>query len=489
MARATAMRLLDKHPHIVRHSVTTAVVCGDVDEVRRQLEANPDLAKEKRRIVGRSRDGAGGEGDRFVRQLGPKTWEPLLFLCFTRLPLAAVSDNAVAIARLLLDHGADPNAYFMAGESRYTPLVGAIGEGEEDRPAHPRRDALVRLLLDRGAEPYDGQVAYNIHFKGDMLWWLQLIYDRSVALGRKADWDDPAWPMFDMGNYGDGARWHLEAAVKNNDLALAEWCLTHGANPDAASGRDKRFPQVSLHEMAVRSGQNEMAELLARHGARRTAYAESDKDRFANACFRLDRSEAEALSRKHPEFLEATDVLFRAAKKNRVDVVRLLLDLGMSPNVEDEKKQRALHIAAYEDAVDVARLLIERGAEIDMREGNWNNTPLDCAVYFQQQRTIDLLAEYSSDIWNLVYTGKVPRVRELLADKPQFARTVWSGWTPIMWLPDDENAAVEIVKLFLANGADPSIKNAEGLTAEDYARKRALDEAAALLHAATRSAG
>jgi ankyrin repeat protein len=81
------------------------------------------------------------------------------------LPLASVDENAVPIARALLDHGADPNDYFMAGSSRYTPLVGAIGEGEEDRPPHPRRDELVRLLLDRGAEPaappgnYNGQVS------------------------------------------------------------------------------------------------------------------------------------------------------------------------------------------------------------------------------------------------------------------------------------------------------------------------------------------
>ena len=39
--------------------------------------------------------------------------------------------------------GANPNAFFMAGDSSYTPLVGVIGEGEEGRTAHPERDALV----------------------------------------------------------------------------------------------------------------------------------------------------------------------------------------------------------------------------------------------------------------------------------------------------------------------------------------------------------
>jgi hypothetical protein len=51
-----------------------------------------------------------------------------------------------------------------------------------------------------------------------------------------------------------------------------------------------------------------------------------------------------------------------------------------------------------------------------------------------------------------------------------------------MWLPGD-TLAVETVKLFLVHGADPSIKNREGLTAADLDSKRGLDRAAELLRA------
>jgi hypothetical protein len=44
----------------------------------------------------------------------------------------------MAIAHMLLDRGADPNVYFTAGSGKYTALVAAIGEGEENRPPHPR---------------------------------------------------------------------------------------------------------------------------------------------------------------------------------------------------------------------------------------------------------------------------------------------------------------------------------------------------------------
>ena len=83
----------------------------------------------------------------------------------------------MAIARLLLDSGADPNTYYMAGSAKYSALVGVAGEGEQGAPRDtPYKDALYRLLLERGAGPYDIQVLYNTHFSGDMLWWLRLTY-------------------------------------------------------------------------------------------------------------------------------------------------------------------------------------------------------------------------------------------------------------------------------------------------------------------------
>src|SRR6185312_7791561 len=195
--------------------------------------------------------------------------------------------NAVAIARLLLDHGANPNAYFMAGGSRYTPLVGAIGEGEENRPAHARRDDLVRLLLDGGAEPYDNQVIYNIHFQGKVLWWLKLIYEYSVNPDRRSDWDDPEWEMIGQGGYGTGARWHLRIAVERNDIELARWCLEHSATPNARPQKSGAFPKYSLYEQAVRLGNAEVAGLLLQYGADKSHIVLDDEEQFVAACLRF----------------------------------------------------------------------------------------------------------------------------------------------------------------------------------------------------------
>ncbi len=457
-AEHTALRLLERHPDIATANFYTAVVCGDLDIVNRLLATDPEWATRPNGDATPERTGAGGEGDLVKRDWGPKGWQPLSYLCFTRLSLAAVTDNAVAIARALLDHGANPNVYFMAGASQYTPLVGAIGEGEEGRHGHQQRDALVRLLLERGANPYDIQVIYNIHFKGDVLWYLELIYEHTQRIGRAADWADPEWHMLSAGGYGTGARWFLEAAVEHDNVQLAEWCLSHGANPNTAPARGGREFQHSLYDEAILRGHGKVAEALARYGSTRSA-----------------------ITGRTPAPHES---LFAAARYNRRDVAEQLLDAGMSPNVESPQGERALHMAAYNDAVDVGELLIARGADVDAIGRQYDNTPLGGALHCGSTRMIALLARHSCSAWEVGYAGQVDRLRELLAEKPERARG-YDGETLLMYLPpDDEEKALQVATLLLEHGADPAIVDPQGQTAADRAERNAMYRVAALLREA-----
>ena len=482
----TAGRLLRNNPEIAHDSIYTAVVCGDIEYVTRAIAARPEVARAK----GGPKGSYGAAGMTYVVDATgaafPK-WEPLLYLCFTRLENPASNDNAVEIAKLLLDNGADPNSYFMAGGSRYSPLTGVIGEGEESRPSHPKRVELTRLLLERGADPYDMQVFYNIHFKGDVLWLLKLIYEHSVKTGRQADWDDPTWSMIGMGGFGDGARYLLTIAIEHDDLALAEWCLSHGASPNAVLPKSSHLQHNpdrarSLHETALRRGQTNMAELLVRFGATPSDYVATDEDRFVAAALRLDRAEAQRLAAKHPEFVRGTTALFQATEHNNVAAMRLLIDLGASIEVHSDAHERPLHVAAWSNSLDAARFLVEKGATIDPIEKNWGNSPIDNARWFGYQQIVDLLAPHSRDVWSLAFTGHVDRLRELLMADPSIAkRELSNGVTPLMRLPDDEAKAYEIAKMFLDRGADPNRRNDEGLTAIDMAEKRGLDDVVELL--------
>ena len=477
--KQTAMSIVRRHPDIASASLEAAIVCGNVDAVERILRADPGAAS---RPLG-PKGSAEAQGDHLVMEPSPPgdpLWEPLHYLCFARLDRPETNENAIEIARRLLDLGANPNAFFMAGGSRYTPLVGVLGAGEENRRSHPAREALARLLLERGADPFDGQVFYNIRFTRDPIWYLNLAYEESVKRGRQADWDDPEWRMIDMGGYGFGARWLLTGALERDSLALADWLLSHGATPTpAVPPKPNAATSVDLWNASMSVGFTEFADLLVRHGAQPGQRPSDDEGAFTAAVLRLDRDAASRILSAHPEYLRSSRPIRKAAELDRPEAIALLLDLGTSIEVENDQHQRALHFAAWSDAHRAAAYLIERGAEIDPRESQWGNTPLSFALYGQQDRMIDRLAAHSRDVWSLVTTGKVDRLQIVLEENPSLARVSWNGAIPLTWLPGDERRALEIVKLFLDHGADVT-QRFEGLTPAEWARKRWLTDAADL---------
>jgi ankyrin repeat protein len=457
-----AGRLLAHDPWMARHSLYTAIVCGEIDEVRRIVAEHPEKARQPG---------------------GPRSWTPLLYLAYTRFTHAATHAHAVAIARLLLDAGADPNAYYMAGDARYSVLTGVAGEGEQDSPRQPWAEAMYALLLDRGAGPYDIQVLYDTHFSTDMLWWLQLTYDYSVAHGMKADWDDPAWSMLDMGGYGPGAYFVIDRAMRKNNVALVDWALAHGADPNAMTTSHPKFrPARSLYDAAVILGRTEIAALLARHGATSNERAVDPEERLSMAALRLDRREAESLLSAHPQLKTSMRALFDAASQDRVDALELLESLGFSLDAADTSNTRALHNAGGHGALKAIQFLIDKGVDVDPVETNYGAAPVGWASHGDHVAAIDLLSRYSREIWTLCFRGYVNRVRAIVHDDPALARqTDGDGITPLWWLPDDEEAALEMVQILIAAGADPAARSKDGKTAADWARRRGMFAIAARL--------
>ena len=91
-----------------RQHIYTSVVCGEIEEVDRLLTEHPELVHTKRPVTGQyvpAPEAVTTSWENLAANMGA-----LLYLLFTRLPLAKANDHALAIARLLLDRGADPNA-------------------------------------------------------------------------------------------------------------------------------------------------------------------------------------------------------------------------------------------------------------------------------------------------------------------------------------------------------------------------------------------
>lgn len=124
---------------------------------------------------------------------GPFGWVPLMYLCYSRVPLGRSADDVLTSATLLLDAGADPNAgYLWCGMSTpFTVLTGVFGEGEQGprrQPRHRFAPELATLLLDRGAHPADQQTLYNRMFRADDS-HLELLFARGLAEAGPSPWE------------------------------------------------------------------------------------------------------------------------------------------------------------------------------------------------------------------------------------------------------------------------------------------------------------
>jgi len=454
MGGPLAAHILRKHPDIAKFSLHTAVVAGDLAEVKRRLAADAASVS---------------------TPAGPQKWQPFQYLCYARLPAAESSEHAVAIARALLDAGADPNAKWNDDwENPFTLLTGVIGEGEQRHPRHPRAVELAELLIERGANPYDTQSLYNTSLHADDTFWLAFLYSRSEAAGDAERWrSKEAWPKSGMLDY------LLGNAVSRNHLSRARWLLDRGAQATAPHSYSKR----NLHTEALLGGFTELAQLLIERGAQPEAL--DDTHAFQAACMSGDRETARRLLEAHPEYRRFPGPMYQAADRDRVDVAEMLLALGVSPDVE-HGGWTALHSAAHNNSQRVAKLLLERGATIDVRDKKYHSTPLGHAVWAGQHDMIDLLSGGSRDTIALVRAGKLERLRALFDEDPMLARATRDGRTALFFLSAPEERAIEIAELLLARSVDPAFVDADGLTAADAAAKSGLEDLADLLRDAQR---
>jgi ankyrin repeat protein len=468
--RQRAARLLQRNPRLSEHSLHSAAVSGDLASARRLLKRNPQAATEPG---------------------GPQRWVPLLFLTYGRLPIPAASDNAVAMAQLLLDHGADPNACWTyrheGGVMKWPALCGVIGGGEAGpaaQPSHPRAFELARLLLERGADPNPSQALYNSMFEGDDTRWLELLIEFGLDARSPMAWSDPpsSEPIFG---------YLLGQAIERGQLARAGLLLAHGADPEGP----EREPH---HERALLGGHLALAELLLDHGARKRELQGAKA--FEAACMTGDEGRARELLAEHPEYLERAGHLLvhRVAAHDRVEAARLILQLGVSPNYADHLGVRALHNAAVSNSLRVLALLLEQGADVDAREWRFGSRPLGWALHVQATGAIELLAPRTGCIFTLVAGGRSNELRALLEREPGLARVAIDaehglglgvgaatrGQTALFVVPEGEELALQMTDLLLAAGTDPAHRDDSGKTAADLARERGLEAVADLLQRA-----
>jgi len=461
-----ARRILERRPEIARFSLYTAATCGDLEEVERRLARDPQAAR---------------------KSGGPLNWTALACVAYGRLDPA----NGVAIARRLLEAGADPNFAFDDGWGNpFKPVTGAIGLGEGAKPSHPQAVELVELLIEAGAAPYDSQALYDISIVGEDLDWYERLWRACEARDRLEPWRAPGKDRLGGSKGQSTLDYLLGNAVGQNHLARAEWLLERGADANAnhfytGDPLDKTTGRP-LHALAQLSGHLEMVALLERHGA--SPYPLTGIEGFQAACMRGDAGSARAMAAADPNLLRDPGPLLTAAMQGDATAVGLLLDLGAAMDAADADGIAPLHRAVQSGSLETVRRLIAAGADPDRRERRWGGSAMTWCQVLGRPHIGDFLEPLTRDPRALARQGRVERLAELLDAEPGLVNlrppAGHDAPTPLFCLPDDEDAAVAVTRLLLARGADPTVRNPKGQTPAEMARRRDLDEAAELLESA-----
>ena len=283
-------------------------------------------------------------------------------------PLHLASElGHVQVARLLIEHGADPIAMDKSG---LTPLHVAVHKGRSD---------LARLLVEYGNHGRARTLLHRAVVDRESLGLARLLLEHgaNVSAGK----EDVLTP--------------LHFAVLHGSEGLTRLLLEHGADATAKAG------QSSLLRWVVENGRENLARLLLEHGANITAEHMSGATMLFQAV-KDGREDFARLFLEHGADVTARNkdgstLLHCAVENGREDLVRLLLEHGADITAERMNGATLLYQAVQDGRGDIARLLLENGADATAKNQD-GFTPLHCAVENGRGDLARLLLERGAEV-------------------------------------------------------------------------------------------
>ena len=327
------------------------------------LDADPALEGDPwvKLVLGREWDGDPNEPG------GPLAWAPLLYACHSVFP-------TTALARELLERGADPNAFFVNEYGKMSALYGAAGVRYDPE--------LTRALLDAGANPNDGESLYHAT-EAESPECVRILLEHGAET---ADTNALAHALDN--DRLEHVRLLLEHRIDPNEHASVahavrrgrgpeaiELLVSHGADVDRPGGETWRgnVPLRSPYQHAVLRGKDELAELLVRLGA------STEVDPADAAVASIARGERPTTPLPETFDPDAQEVIVLASQRGKLDLVLDVVGPHFRGVVGGSPEGTLLHHAAWVGSPELVERLLERGADPVARAHF--DTPLAWAVH------------------------------------------------------------------------------------------------------------
>lgn len=346
---------------------------------------------------------------------------------FTAL-MVAVSKYNKEIVKILIDAGADLN---LRDNNGYTALNHVKGY-EED---------MAALLLKNGANP-------NLKdYRRGRTPLMTVAGNKERAALLLENGANPN--LIDADFYTA-----LMYVAQNGTKEVAEMLLRAGADPYMSCGN------ITASSIARGLGRIDIAETIENYKRQYQGGGQYVANDLANAINSSNVALVRKIISEKPDAInfnihvlhqdKAATALMLAAEKGSEEIVRMLLDAGADPNLQNKKCETALMLAIPKRHKDIVAILLDKGADPNL-ESEGKYTALTYAIQAANWSSL----EFKEIIAMLLAKGANPNLQNDY------------GKTPLMYAV--LRHAKEVVEMLLNAGADINLQDDEFQTALMYA--------------------
>lgn len=260
----------------------------------------------------------------------------------------------------------------------------------------------------------------------------------------------------------------LHAAALYGSLPIVECLLNHKADARLTNAKGE-----TARDVAINQGNTDIVNLLAQP-------VETEKNILIKSYYDkecmgfVSNMEDENCSDETPRCLHS------AARIGDINIIRHLVDTGLSINSQNMYGCTPLRIAARQGRVDVAKFLIEKGANVNTRD-SFNISLLHSATWQENPMISELLLQNGANVNSLDYYGKTPLHHAIVHKSLQITKLLLEGGADVNIKCKHNNTSLHwaaaygyesIVRLILEKGAELHTCDNVGYTAFHHAVER-----------------